>query len=119
MLGQPAPTRIDIDTLLARLSQPANSAIVRSLEQVGITSLYDLFANYAGRRDDLQPWLADAVINRDRNLKLQYMAGLENNRSYNASIFDEFTRYRKFPEGLFSASDAWKNNLGLAAGLKR
>ncbi len=119
MLGQPGPTRIDVDSLSRRLTRPANAPIIASLQEVGIQSMVDLFASYAGRREDLQPWLADAVINRDRNLRLQYMAGLENNRYDNASIFDEIVRYRKFPESLFTASEEWKNTLGQAAGLKR
>ena len=38
-------------------------------------SAHDLFANYAGRARELQGWTADATINRDRNLRLQYLAG--------------------------------------------
>jgi spermidine synthase len=119
MLGQPGPTHIEIDALSRRLSDPANAPIVASLEQVGITSLFDLFGSYAGQRSDLAPWLKDAIINRDRNLKLQYIAGLENNSYDNASIFEEFTQYRRFPEDLFVATDDWKNTLSREAGLKR
>ena len=111
MLGQPGPTHIDINGLSQRLSDPANAPIVASLDEVGISSLFSLFGSYAGRRSDLGPWLKDAVINRDRNLKLQYIAGLENNSYDNARIFDELTRYRRFPEDLFVASEEWKNTL--------
>jgi spermidine synthase len=119
MLGQPEPTRINIDAISRRLDDPANARIVGSLEQVSITSLFGLFGSYAGQRSDLAPWLKDAVINRDRDLKLQYIAGLENNSYDNASIFDEFTKYRKFPEDLFVASDEWKNGLSGEAALPR
>ena len=40
---------------------------------------------YAGRNEDLTPWLADAVVNTDRNLRLQYLAGWAIN-SMNKSI---------------------------------
>jgi spermidine synthase len=119
MLGQPGPTRIDVDAVSRRLGDPANAPIVASLTQVGITSLFDLFGSYAGQRSDLIPWLKDAIINRDRNLKLQYIAGLENNSYDNARIFEEFTEYRRFPEDLFVASEDWKNSLSGVAGLKR
>jgi spermidine synthase len=119
MLGQPGPTHIDVSAITQRLSDPVNARIVSSLEEVGISSLFDLFGSYAGQRSDLAPWLKDAVINRDRNLKLQYIAGLENNSYDNASIFDEFTQYRRFPEDLFVASEDWKATLSGEAGLKR
>jgi spermidine synthase len=119
MLGQPGPTHIDVGAITQRLSDPVNARIVSSLEEVGISSLFDLFGSYAGQRSDLAPWLKDAVINRDRNLKLQYIAGLENNSYDNASIFDEFTQYRHFPEDLFVASEDWKATLSGEAGLKR
>ena len=119
MLGQPEATRIDIAAVSQRLAEPANARIVASLEQVGITSLFDLFGSYAGRRADLEPWLKDAVINRDRDLKLQYIAGLENNSYDNAKIFQDFAKYRKFPEDLFVASEEWKSTLSGEAGLKR
>ena len=35
----------------------------------------DLFSTYAGRASDLKGWLKDAAINRDRSLRLQYLAG--------------------------------------------
>jgi spermidine synthase len=119
LLGQPGPTHIDVTAVSERLADPANARIVASLEDVRITSLFDLFGSYAGRRADLAPWLKDAVINRDRDLKLQYIAGLENNSYDNASIFQDFVQYRKFPEELFVASEEWKNGLSGEAGLKR
>ena len=119
MLGQPGPTRIDVAAVVGRLADPAYSRVVASLEEVSITSLYNLFGSYAGQRSDLAPWLKDAVINRDRDLKLQYIAGLENNAYDNTKIFQEFTQYRKFPEALFVATDEWKNTLSGEAALPR
>jgi hypothetical protein len=119
MLGQPEATKINIEAVGRRLEDPANARIVASLEEVSITSLYSLFGSYAGQRTDLGPWLKDAVINHDRDLKLQYIAGLENNSYDNAKIFSDFTQYRKFPEDLFVASEEWKNGLSGEAGLAR
>jgi spermidine synthase len=119
MLGQPEPTHIDVAAVSQRLEDPANARIVASLQEVGITSLFDLFGSYAGERADLAPWLAGAQINRDRNLKLQYIAGLENDSYDNAAIFKDFAQYRRFPEDLFIASNDWKSTLSGEAGLPR
>jgi spermidine synthase len=119
MLGQPGPTHIDVAAVSKRLEDPADAPIVASLQEVGITSLFDLFGSYAGERADLAPWLAGAQINRDRNLKLQYIAGLENDSYDNAAIFQDFAQYRRFPDDLFIASDEWKTTLSGEAGLKR
>jgi hypothetical protein len=45
--------------------------------------------------------LSDASINRDRNLRLQYLAGLGLNMYQSAFIYSEMLRYRKQPEDLF------------------
>ncbi|HEY4321041.1 MAG TPA: fused MFS/spermidine synthase [Gemmatimonadales bacterium] len=119
MLGQQDPTRIDVAAVSQRLTNPAYARVAASLDEVGIQSLTDLFGSYAGQRSDLEPWLHDAVINRDKDLKLQYIAGLENNSYDNAQILADFSQYRKFPEDLFVASDDWKNALSAAMSLPR
>ena len=68
LLGQAEPTRIDVEAVQRRLSQPEMLPVARSLGEIGMYSAVDLFSNYAGTKTDLAPWLADAVINRDRNL---------------------------------------------------
>src|SRR5262249_33748445 len=75
-LGQVESTRIDVDAIQARLQRPEYAPIVRSLNEIGMHSAVDLFSTFAGRATDLAPWLADASINRDRNLRLQFLAGL-------------------------------------------
>jgi len=39
-------------------------------------SALSLLTTYAGRGPDLRPWLKGGHINRDRNLRLQYLAGM-------------------------------------------
>src|SRR4051812_48982238 len=68
--------KIDIDAVQARLNAPANARITQSLRQIGINSAVDLFGTYAGRTTDMANWLKDAQINRDSNLRLQFLAGL-------------------------------------------
>ena len=63
-----------------------------------------LLATYAGRGRDLAPWLADAVINRERHLRLQYLAGLSANFDARFVIFQEILKFRRYPADLFIAS---------------
>ena len=63
-----------------------------------------LFKHYLGRASDLQPWLEGAEINRDQNLRLQYLAGMSLNAFQGGTIHDQMLRYRKYPEDLFIGS---------------
>jgi spermidine synthase len=95
---------IDLDAMEHRLNAPNQSLLKESLQQVGFGSPLEIFGTYAGRAQDLKPWLEGAVINTDSNLRLQYLAGMGLNYNDAGSIAREFKRYRKFPEGLFSGS---------------
>ena len=101
LMGQPGPTRIDIGAMEERLRSPGYGGIRNSLSEVGINSTLDLLATYAGRRDQLGPWLEDAEINRDRNLRLQYLAGLGINRYEQDIIYRQMLSYLEYPEDLF------------------
>ena len=59
---------------------------------------------YAGSAKDLKPWLDTATLNRDRNLRLQYLAGMSLNTYQADPIYVSMTRYARFPEGLFTGS---------------
>jgi len=71
--------------------------VVASLRQVGFHSLPDLLSVYAARQPSLRPWLEGAEINRDGNLRLQYLAGLALNNSQENAIYGEIGSYRRFP----------------------
>ena len=108
LLGQVGGTKINLDELAQRLAGTEYSALSQSLLTVGFPTVADLFATYAGNARDLAPWLADAEINRDRNLRLQYLAGFRSNLYQSEGIFDAMVKYRKFPDQLFTGSDASK-----------
>ena len=57
-----------------------------------------------GAQSDMKAYLADAQINRDRDLRLQYLAGLGLNLYQSGPIYAEILRHKKYPEGLFSGS---------------
>jgi spermidine synthase len=67
-------------------------------------SAVDLFATYAGSAEDMKPWLQDAQINRDSNLRLQYLAGRGLNLYRADVIFAEMLPYATDPKGIFQGS---------------
>jgi spermidine synthase len=111
LAGHATPQPIDIDALQQRLAQPDYARVTQSLGEVGFTSVLSLLSTYGGQARDLAPWLADAQINTDSNLRLQYLAGLGLNSYENAAIYDEMLRYRRFPDNLFVGSDSEKEYL--------
>jgi spermidine synthase len=101
LAGHASPQTIDIDSMQARLSRPDGARIAQSLAEVGLPSATSLLSTYGGRAQDLAPWLVDAEINRDSNLRLQYLAGMGLNMYQSGSIYDEMLKFRTFPENLF------------------
>jgi spermidine synthase len=112
LLGQVEATRIDVDAVQAKLQRPEYAPIAQSLREIGMSSAVDLFATYAGRKSDLQVWLKDAQINHDRNLRLQYLAGLGLNLYQADVIYADMLRYvSKMPDDLFVASEPTRQRL--------
>jgi spermidine synthase len=105
LFGQVGDRRINIDTVQARLDSPEGEPIRSSLAQVGINSAVELFGTYAGSRTDMANWLQGAEINTDRNLRLQYLAGLGLNQYEAASIHRNLIAETRFPEDLFEGSE--------------
>jgi spermidine synthase len=105
LLGQVDGTRIDLDEMEMRLQRPDYAAIRKSLAQIGMYSAIDLFATYGGSAKDMHPWLRDAQINRDRNLRLQYLAGRGLNLYRADAIYAEMLPYASDPENIFTGSD--------------
>ena len=102
LVGQAGPTTIDPDGVEERLERPDYAAVAASLREVGFASAVDLLATYAGQARDLAPWLRGAAINRDRNLRLQYLAGLGLNSYESGTIYSDMLAYRRFPEEIFA-----------------
>jgi spermidine synthase len=114
LMGQVDPARIDMDKMQARLESPEGARVAASLREVGFSSAVQLLATYTGQEPDLRPWLAGAEINRDGNLRLQYMAGLALNVSKEGAIYNQMLTYRKFPDNLFAGSEERKRALRYA-----
>jgi spermidine synthase len=104
LLGQAGPLEIDVDDMEWRLEQPAYAAVRLSLGEIGFFSAVELLGSYAGRAPELEEWLRGSSINRDRNLRLGYLAGLGLNLHAGAGIYAEILKRRTFPPDIFVGS---------------
>jgi spermidine synthase len=111
LLGQVEPLRIDLDEMEQRLDYRGGGKMAQSLAEIGMNSPVDLFARYAGRRSDLTDWLRNVPLNRDRNLRMQYRAGLGLNLDDAAAIYAGLLAYRRFPEDLFVSAEGRVDSL--------
>jgi len=105
LLGQKNDTPINIDRIEEKLRRPEYAPVAQSLSEIGFNSAVDLFSRYAAQGPMLRQWLSDAQVNRDRNLRLQYLAGLGVNAYEQAQIYSEMLSYRQWPRALFAGSD--------------
>jgi len=74
-------------------------------EPISWNSALDLVATFAGQASDMNAWLPNAAINADRNLRLQYLAGGELNRTRAGEILRALiASTTAFPERLFAGT---------------
>jgi len=111
LLGQSDDLKIDVDELQERMHR--DHRVAQSLEEVGFRTVISLLGTYAGQGPDLRPWLREAEINRDRNLRLQYLAGMGLNLDQAGFIYDGMLSYCRFPDALFVGSEQRKQMLRL------
>ena len=116
LLGQKDEGPIDIDAIEARLQRPEYAPVRQSLAEIGFYSATDLFSTFAAQAPALAPWMADAQINRDKNLRLQYLAGMSLNMYEQGPIYADMIRFRKYPEALFQGSPERLNRIRAATG---
>jgi len=102
LLGQAEPTKIDLDQVQQRLDREPK--VAESLSQVQIRNAAELFSTFAGQAPEMRQWVVGAAINRDLNLRLQYLAGMGANNQSAPFIMKEITQYRKFPQDIFTGS---------------
>ena len=104
LLGQEDPLSVDVDALQVRLDREDYTEVWYSLSDVSLGSAIALLSTYAGRAPDLGEWLADAQINLDRNMRLQYLAGLGLNHYEADAIYTALLEYVRYPANLFVAT---------------
>ncbi|HWI19353.1 MAG TPA: fused MFS/spermidine synthase [Vicinamibacterales bacterium] len=108
-LGRVQEAPIREEAIRDRLN--AAPRVKQSLYEVMLRSPEAIISTYAGRGKDLAPWLADAQINRERNLRLQYLAGMAANTDNRFLIFQSMLQYRRYPADLFVASASLEEQL--------
>jgi spermidine synthase len=117
LFGQVEPTVIDIDELQQRLDRPDHQPVKESLHEVGFgefdmqtdtvveqREVIDLLTTYAGQASMLTEWSRDAQINTDRNLRLQYLAGMWFNSNMGQQILSGILAHYRFPDQTFVGS---------------
>jgi spermidine synthase len=113
LFGQVEPTVIDVDDLQDRLDHPDYELMKQSLRDVGfgegldggaVEEGIDLLATYAGQAPLLKEWSQGAQINTDRNLRLQYLAGMWLNSSMGARTLSSILAHYRFPVQTFIGS---------------
>ena len=110
LLGYAEPTNIDLDRLQKLLSTPDYARVKYSLEEVAFgadtidlrleTNVWRdpaiaLMATYAGRAADLENWMKGAQINTDRNMRLQYLAGMAVNLTLRTEILNKILKTKQ------------------------
>ncbi len=118
MLGQAEPLRIEIDAVQRRFDRDDHNRVRVALSGLGLGSAIELLSTYAGRRADLQTWLTSAEINRDRTLRLQYLAGLQLESRKGTDAYAEILGHRRFPDDVFIGEPARLHALQVAMGTK-
>ena len=118
LFGQVEPTVIDVDELQRRLDRPDHELVKQSLRDVGFGEVklartgeaavreegIDLLSTYVGQAPFLKGWSRDAQINIDRNLRLQYLAGMSLNYQMGERILAGILAYYRFPDRTFVGS---------------
>ena len=110
LVGRLDDAPIDVDAWQAKLWKPEYRAVQWSLDHVGLGSAFEVLGKYMGRGPELAEWLKGAEINRDRNLRLQYLAGMGYNEFRGTEIRGAILEHRTFPTDLFKGEPA---SLGL------
>jgi spermidine synthase len=106
MVGSADPLKIDVDAIAAKLQRREYAPVRQSLRDVFYNSAPDLLSTLVADGPQLSSWLADAQINRDRNLRLQYLAGFGNNNNDEAKLYRELVHYGGWPQNLFTGNAA-------------
>jgi spermidine synthase len=112
LFGQVEPTVIDVDAFQERLDRPDHQLVKQSLHDVGfgesldgeVEEGLDLLATYAGQATLLKEWSRGAQINTDRNLRLQYLAGMWLNTNMREQNLSGIRAHYRFPEQTFVGS---------------
>ena len=120
LLGMADDDRIDVSLVSDRFNSDDYAQVRSSLSEVGFYSAIDLLGTFAGQTSDLAGWLEGAPINVDKNLRLQYLAGMGLNLYQAESIFDNMVQSGlEFPETLFAGNEELLDELRRAIAVRQ
>ncbi|MCA9128850.1 MAG: fused MFS/spermidine synthase [Planctomycetales bacterium] len=117
-LGQLEELHINADLLQERLNRDDHQLVQQSLQQVGLGAALGLLQTYAGQRSDFEQVLSGAQVNHDRDLRLQYLAGLGLNQQEADAIYARLMSDVLYPERIFDAAGKLGQQLKLRLQLK-
>ncbi|HET9161270.1 MAG TPA: fused MFS/spermidine synthase, partial [Caulobacteraceae bacterium] len=101
LIGYTRPMVMDLPAAQARFDQPAYAAMKADIQQVGFTDTRSMYDTYSGDKFGLADFVKGAEINRDRDLRLQYLAGLSLNRNLGDPIYRQIAQSKPIlPKGL-------------------
>ncbi len=103
-MGQAESLKINLDEVHQRFARADYAKVAESLRDIGVNSPIDLLATYAGQRSDLSPWYQGAQLNRDKDLRLQYLAGWGINSNLEAELYRDMMSHVRPPATLFVGS---------------
>ncbi len=110
-MGQMDPLKIDVDEIEQRLRRPDYARVAESLRDISVSTAASFFATYTGQNSDLGAWTKGAPINRDRDLKLMYLAGWGINSSMADRIYRQMLSFRRMDQHPFTGSKATIDSL--------
>jgi spermidine synthase len=102
LLGHKEPIVLDNRKVFDKVMN--NDRVGESLGEVFLYQPLDLFKLYSGRRSDVEPWIADAQLNLDRNLRLEYLAGASLDVQIATDIYANMITGIEYPEDFFQLS---------------
>jgi spermidine synthase len=88
--------------MIERFEHPRYAQVRASMAEVRLENVTDLLSTFAGQPEDLSHWLEGAEINIDKNMRLQYLAGMGLNLYENIAIYNSMLEQGiSYPENLF------------------
>ncbi len=108
-MGSNGDFKIDAKALEARLDKLI--LVKETLAQSYFKNAGDILKTYGGNAAGLASWLADAQINSDKNLRLQYLAGESLNNDDAGQILNDILACRRYPEEILTATPAQRDDL--------
>lgn len=104
LFGQAEGTEIDLDEMQKRID--AQPLVKQSLMDVNFPSAASLMGTFAVDAKHLKDggWMDPQYINRDSNLRLQYLAGLGFNNQTAGKLLSGILKHYTFPQDIFKGS---------------